>query len=237
MIKLFRRAAFALVILAILAFVSIDFYADKLVRKSIEKVGPVLTKVEVRVEDADLSLLSGRGSVNGLTVGNPEGYKSPHAVKVSSARITLKPASLLERKVVIREINVQAPEITFETDFKGNNLSRILANIEETTVPVVSKLGKKLQVDSFRITNARMKVALTLLGGRSVTVPLPDIHLQNMGQGPEGITTADLLRQVFAAIESSAVKSAATATENAGTEAVKSAAEQVKKGVGSLFKK
>ena len=69
-------------------------------------------KVQVKLDSVNLSLLSGSGKVQGLIVGNPEGFKTPQAISVGAASLALQPASLLADKIVVESINVQAPEIT-----------------------------------------------------------------------------------------------------------------------------
>jgi len=39
-----------------------------------------------------------------------------------------------------------------------------------------------------------------------VTVPIPTIHLSNLGTGPEGITVTELTKQVLSEIEKAAVE-------------------------------
>ena len=70
-------------------------------------------------------LLSGAGTIKGLVVGNPAGFKTPSAINVGAASLVLEPSSLLSDKIVIKSIKVQGPEITFETNLKDNNLSKI----------------------------------------------------------------------------------------------------------------
>ena len=48
------------------------------------------------------------------------------------------------------------------------------------------------QVDEFVISGAKLNVTASVLGGSSVTLPLPEIRLANLGQNPEGITAAEL---------------------------------------------
>ena len=52
-----------------------------------------------------------------------------------------------------------------------------------------SKSGRKLQVNDLLITGAKLQVNSMLTVGQTVTLPLPDIHLTDMGTGPEGITS------------------------------------------------
>ena len=80
-----------------------------------------------------------------------------------------------------------------------------------------------------------------------VTLPLPDIHLTNLGRGKEGITPADLTRRVLEALTTASVKAVAGAASDIGKNAEKvgqdigkslgSGVSNVGKGLGNLFKK
>ena len=255
--KLAIRLLIALLVLIVLAVLAARFFLDGAIRRGVETVGPMVTKVDVKLAGVSLSLLSGSGKITGLVVGNPEGYKTPSAIQVGRASLAVQPGSIFSDKVVIRSVDVQAPEITFETDLKGNNLSKIIANVDETTGgadkakpsdPAQKKASKKLQVDDFRITGGKIHVSVTALGGQSVTVPLPEIHLTGLGQGPEGITAAELTKTVLHSIEKESIKAASGTvtdlskqaanqlTKGLGTNAT-GAVESVTKGSGGLFKK
>jgi hypothetical protein len=212
-----------LVLLVVLGALAVSLFIDSAVKRGVETVGPKLAKVDVKLDRVNLSLLSGAGRIQGLLVGNPEGYKTPQAISVGRASIALKPGSLFSDKIVIRSIQVEAPEITFEGGLGGNNLSQILANVQASTGSDKTnaaaksdegKAGKKLQVDEFIIRNAKVYVSLTGLTRQPFTVPLPDIHLTDLGTGPEGITSGELTKRVLEAIKEKAVKAAAAGEFN-----------------------
>jgi hypothetical protein len=245
------RLLLALVVLLILAGVALSFFLDSAIKHGVETVGPMLTKVEVKLDAVSLSLLSGSGKIQGLLVGNPQGFKTPSAIQVGQASLSLQPGSVFADKVVIKSINVQAPEITFETDLKSNNLKRILANLEETTgggqksqtadPATQKKASRKLQVDEFAITGAKVHVGVTALGSTEATVTLPDIHLTDLGQGPDGITAADLTRKVLQVIEAKAAEVAAGAITDNLTKGARAtgtgAVNTLTKDLGGLLKK
>jgi uncharacterized protein involved in outer membrane biogenesis len=252
--KLIVRSILGLVILVVLALLGVGLFMDGIIKRGVETVGPMLTKVEVRLNAVNLSLLSGSGKLKGLFVGNPIGYKTPFAIKVGTATVAMQPTSLMSDKIVVKSINVQGPEITFETDLKSNNLSKILANLDEATgssekkpaQPAPAKPAKTLQVDDFTITGGKIYVSVSTLGGKTASVPLPEIHLTDLGKGPEGITPAELTRRVFQEIEKGAVKAAGTAVADLSKGAVyftkeltaggTNTAEKVK-SIGDLFKR
>lgn len=255
--KLVIRILIGLVVLVVLVVVAIGFFLNGAIKKGVETIGPRITKVDVKLDSVSVSLLSGSGKIKGLVVGNPEGFKTPNAISVGSASMALSPGSLLSDKIVIKSIRVEAPEITYEGGLVGgDNLHKILENVNattggsgetQTTPADGQKPAKKLQVDDFLITGAKLKVALKGTGGFAAPVPLPDIHFTNLGQGPDGITAAELTKKVIAQVTEGAVKAAAGAVTDIGkgaldtaTGAGKGATENVEKatkGITDLFKK
>jgi hypothetical protein len=252
--KTIIRILIGLVVLSIAAVVIAGFSLGGIVKRGVETIGPKLTKVDIKLDKVGLSLFSGSGRVDGLVVGNPEGFKAPHAISVGSASLSLSPASLLSDKIVIKSIKVDAPEITYETGAGGSNLKKILANLNETTggggssTNAAAKPGKKLEVDDFFLTGA--KLHLSLAGVAGATVPLPAIHLTDLGKDQAGITSAEVAKRVLTAIEKAAAKAA---EESAGDIAkgatglvkgltggtnnpVGEAASKLGKGVGDLLK-
>src|SRR5690242_3018273 len=87
---------------------------DALIKRAIERFGPELTGVSVKVGSVKLEPLDGRGAIRGLSVGNPSGYKTPHALSLGEMRLAVDPASLTSDVVHIREISLEAPSITYE---------------------------------------------------------------------------------------------------------------------------
>lgn len=216
--KFLVRSLIVLIVLVLLAVLATHLFLDTAIKKGVETVGPKITKTDVRVNSVTLSLLSGSGKIKGFVLGNPQGFKTPAAMNVGIANLSIEPRSLLDNKVIIRDITVDGPEITFETDLTTVNLKKILSNIEETTggakpsttetnqpapsQPAEANAGKKLQVDNFLIKNAKVHVSVNapVIGQQTANVSIPEIHLTNMGTNAEGITAAELSKQVLSAI-------------------------------------
>ncbi len=248
----------ALVVLVIVAVVAVTLFLDSGIKKGVETFGPQLTKVSIKLDSVSLSIFSGSGSVKGLVVGNPEGYKTPNAISVGTASMAVSPGSLMSDKIIVKSVRVEAPEITFEGGLSGNNLSKILDNLNAATGGGGDKKadapapdagpGKKLQVDDFLVTGAKVNVSLSGMGGKSVTLPLPDIHLTGLGQSGDGITSAELTKRVLNEVivaatkvaTSDAMKGLTKGATDAAKDATKTATESVEKatkGIGGLFKK
>jgi hypothetical protein len=198
------KIALGILIVLIVALVAVALSINSIVKKGVETVGPRVTKTTIRLDGIALMPLSGGGAVNDLIVGNPEGYKSEHSIKVHKASLSISPGSLLKDKIVVKSIKVEGPEIILEGGLEANNLTQILKNVDEFTGSAENKQAeqgapgapKKLQVDEFIVKNAKVTVLISMLG-KPLAVTVPEIHLTNLGSGPEGITPADLTKRVL----------------------------------------
>ena len=106
------------------------------------------------------------------------------------------------------------------------------------------KSQKKIEVDDFSITGGKIHLSMNMLGSRSATVPLPDIHLKDLGKGSEGITATELSQTIFKELLASTTKAVANAMTHLSKDATdavgKTATEDVgktTKKIGDLFKK
>lgn len=252
--KIFWFITIGVVVLLIVAVGVVAFFLDGIVKAGVEKVGPKITGVSVTLDEIHIGLLTGSAKVKGLVVGNPANYKATNAISVGLAEVGVNPFSILSDKIVVRSLHVESPEITFEGGLNGNNLSQIEDNVngpakQGGTVVTNSagqpKAAKKIEVDDFMITGAKVHVILTQLGGKEMTLPLPEIHLTNLGKDNGGLTPAELTRAILSAILTETTRAVGSEISNLG---LTKGAEQLKqggqgvlnnvgKGIGNLFKK
>ena len=80
--KTFLIIAGIAVVAVITLVVVLALSLDSIIKKGVEAVGPQITKTEMKLEKASISILSGSGALKGFVIGNPEGYKTPSAIKV-----------------------------------------------------------------------------------------------------------------------------------------------------------
>lgn len=240
------------------AVLIIGAHLGDLVKAGLQVAGPKVTQTSLTVEKVEVSLLGGSAGVNGLVLGNPEGYQAPQSISVSNASVSLVAGSVLSDKIVIRSVEVHGLVVTFEGNpFGANNLTKIMANVQgpnaasgpASSQPAINnpapapapsspaKPAKKLEVDSLVIAGAEIHAHLPGIVNRQLTLPLPEIRLTGLGQGPDGITGAELTRQVLGEITAGTIKSLAAYLGNFGknvTDAAKSAALEGLKNAGGI---
>lgn len=248
------RIALLVVLVVVVAVVVLFTNLNSIVKKGVETVGPQITKTEMRLARASISPLSGSGQLTGLFIGNPEGYKTESAIKVGDVKVVLKISSITSDTVEIESVNIQAPEITFEGGLGGNNMSKLLENVEAATggdKPARKKEdkaaagpGKKFRVKDVVMEGGKIHASLTGLGAaKTFDVSLPSIHLQNIGSEGSGVTAAQLTHELIKPLLAAATKAVTEAASHLGKEVKdleKGALQELNKttkGVKDLFNK
>ncbi len=235
--KIILGIVVAVIVAGVVAVMVIGAHLGQIIKAGVETAGPKITQTPVTVDTVTVSLLGGSASVKDLVLGNPAGYKSPNAVNIGKAAVSLSPGSIFSDKVVIHSIELRSPEITFEGNPLGaNNLKQIMDNVNPATAtadkstnapssatPAEKKAARKLQVDDLLITGAKVHANLTGLVNRELTLTLPEIHLINLGQDPDGITAADLTQKVLSTITAETIQTITTSVSELGKNAVDAA--------------
>ena len=253
--KIFIRGGIALLVLIVVGVLVFAMFLDGIVKRGVETVGPTVTKTAVKLSGVSISVLGGSAKLNGFVLGNPEGYKDTNAMEADTVRVALVPSSVIADKVIIRSILIDGARINIEGSPSDNNLTKILANVQAAAGAASKPPGKgedagaskKLQVDDITIKNCKLSITLKLLGGKTVSAPLPDIHLSNLGQGPEGITSAALIKEILTLVTSNAGTAVLEAAKGLGGAALDSVkdlgkgggegVDKATKGIKDLFKK
>jgi hypothetical protein len=211
-----------------------------LVATTVRTFGPEITGVAIQLDAVDIQPLKGIAELRGLVVGNPKEFKTDHALSLGQFSVTLALRSLLSDVIVIKQILIVKPEVTYELGASGSNLAAIQRNVEKYAGSGGAKDqpekassakseggGKKLVIKDLFIKDATANVSAAILQGKAVSVPLPDLHLENIGQASNGASAGEVVQEVFGAITKSVTN--AVAALNLG-----GAAESVQEGAGSV---
>lgn len=237
----------------------------QIIKTAVNTAGPKLAGVPVHLNSVVVNPLTGMVRIKGLVVGNPEGFNTPSAMELNDFKLNIKMSSLFSKAIVIEEILIDAPQITFEKSLKSSNLSTLQANLAPKTAatpkpeaaPAPEKkkgAAKKIIIEDFQLNGAKVNVTITALGGKKMTLPLPNIHMKDIGKDSDGANPAEVISEVFDSITkavmgavSSAGDLAGDALKNVGgaasdtakgaTDAAKGAADSIKKGLGGLLGK
>jgi hypothetical protein len=250
--KIIIRSLIAVALLAVVAVFALILSLDRIVKTGVETVGPVLTKTTVKLDKAQFRLMAGRLNLEGLVVGNPEGFKTPSAFQVGQITLQVKPGSVFSDVVEIDELTLKSPEITYEhRGLTDSNIKTLLDTVTassgkpaEKTPTAQAPAGtiKRFRVKLINIEGAKVNVSATLLGGGAASLSLPSLKLENIGTSGDGVTAGELTKEILGKILKSVTEVvtksliSGDATTGMGKEADK-VLNKATEGVKNLFKK
>ena len=249
-------------LLVVVLLVVVILFLGQIVKTGIETVGSKLTGVPIGVERVLVRPLTGKVHVTALVIGNPDGFNTPHCMELGKFYLQMDMASLFSDTILINKIQIDKPQINYERALKGSNLSTILDTLElgkpteeESTE---KKPGKKVIIQDFLLTEAKVSATFTAMGGKKITFTLPKIHMQNIGEKSDGTSLSKVLSKVLTKITKSVGSGATEALKSAGNiagetlkeaggaaknvgekagEAVKDTGSALKKKISGLFGK
>ncbi len=212
----------ALVLLVVLILFFVVSSLDSIIKAAVEKYGSEVTQVEVRLDKAKVSITSGEGSLRGLTVGNPKGFKTNRAFSLGEISIVLDVGTVTQNPIVIKEIVISAPEVTYELSSGGSNIDVIQRNVNAYTGTAKGKAkvkdpsnnpdkeGRKLIIQHLYVKKGKVNVSATMLKGKELSAALPDIHLKDIGKQKGGADPSEVVEKLVMAISQSAGKAVGT---------------------------
>jgi hypothetical protein len=211
-----KKAAIVLAVLAVLVAGGVYWAYNSLgviVKVALEHYGPDVTGVSVKVGEVTLSPRDGRGSLKGVEIGNPPGFSAPRAARLGEISVALDPGTIRAPVVLVHEIVIDAPLITYERGKSSTNLDAIQKNIEgyvkraqaASTDGKDSKAdGKSVQhrfvIERLAIRGAKVTMTNPGLKGQGVTFDLPDIELRDIGRRQDGFTASEVANVVANAL-------------------------------------
>jgi hypothetical protein len=198
-------AAIALVVLAVVVVFLLS-NLNLLVAKAIEKHGSDVTQTSVRVSGVEIKLRDGRGSIKGLRVGSPDGYKARTAFSLEDIVLDIDIQSVREDPVVIDEIRIQAPVINAEISKTGaSNIDELRKRVQAYSARSAGaggqsgKPARRLRIQRFVFEKGLVEVDASALGLEKRTIELPEIRLENVG-GTSGAPPDEIGRIILTAV-------------------------------------
>jgi uncharacterized protein involved in outer membrane biogenesis len=206
---LFKIIAGLILVVVIVVVVGV-LNLDRGIKAAVETLGPKYTQADVSLNEVDLSLKTGKGSLRGLTVGNPAGFKTAQAFSLGEITVQVDTSTVTSDVIVIEQIRILAPQITYESGKNGSNLDQLQKNVTAaaggtgetpgTEQDDSAEKAVKLIIRDLQISDGKLSYSNALLGDKTVDVALPAIQLTNIGEKSGGATSAEVVKQVLAAI-------------------------------------
>lgn len=220
---------------------------DSIIKVAVEKYGTEATKAETKLDKVNISLTSGKGSLEGFSLANPEGFSSDNAMSFGKIEVEIHKDSVMsDGPIKIRRIAIHNPEILYEVNKENvSNLQAIQQNVAAYTSEVhrqaaeqaaaESKEGaektRKLVIEEIVLRGGRVKIKHAFLkDGTLADVHLPPVYMHNLGHGDRGVTAGMVAQRMLQQITSEALmtgqSNAMRELSRQGIDAAKEAAKQ-----------
>ena len=208
----------AVIVAIVAAVIVLGSSIDSLVEAAVEEYGSEITGAKVALAEAEISPTSGEGALRGLTVGNPPGFQTDRAFRLGEIKVAIDIGTLTEDTIVIRELSILAPEITYELGENGSNFDALQRNVDSymkarggggdsgaATRPGgdADEGGKKLIIERLVVRNAKARVSAGVLAGKTMDVDLPTIEMTDVGKDKGGAKPGEVVDMVIAKVEGS----------------------------------
>ena len=150
-------------------------------------------------------------------MGNPSGFQTDSAIALGEISVKLDTNSVTEQTIVVKEIAVTQPEVTYEVGQAGSNIDAIRRNVEAFAAAQGGGVGgtsggseqpasedsgaeRKLVIDDLYIRGGTVNVSASFLQGETLSAVLPEIHLTDIGKGTGGATPQQVVELIVAAL-------------------------------------
>ena len=191
-------------ILLILLLIVVFLLASHVVKNSINHLGPMVLGVPVSVEKVRVYLLLGHIHIEELVIGNPEGFKTDTMFNMHKLTVNFSPRSLFTDTIIVHEVLVVAPDVTYEATLSGSNIGALQKQLGGDDKPDEKKddkkPGKKVIIERFSLTDGKVGLSLPGMMGTALPIPLPTIELTDIGKEKEGATFTEAIGAMFGAI-------------------------------------
>ncbi len=187
-----RTLIIAVPLVLLVSMVVLSLMLGRVVKMSLEHYVPQMMETEVRIESAHFNPLIGRVLLKGTEVDNPEGFSDGQAFTFDEVGVLIRMGSLFSDEIHIREIRLREPQVFYERRVRDSNISRLIANIEGSSVdekPEPDGSGSdgnvRFRIDRLLIEEGRIAVGI---GPGAIRLTLPQVEMSDLGSEGRGLT-------------------------------------------------
>lgn len=229
-LKIFRILLAIFLIIIIAQFFITKLFLSLSVKHAVNQFGPTIIGVPVSVEDVSVGFFFNRVEIKNLRVGNPEGYKNDHLLDIDTIDVKISLTSLLRDVKIVDHIYISGIDFLYETKINKTNLGDLLAILSnseaeaqagaqpetpapesepqpeqpaETTEAQSPSQPLKFIVKKLDVEQSKASICVTQFGGVGAPIPLPPLHLKDIGQDENGISISGLSIKVLTSFSTS----------------------------------
>lgn len=197
----------ALLVLIVIG-VAVYFNLNGIIERTVETQATASLNLPTTLAGVKLSLFGGKLGLDDLEIGSPQGFTAPQMLALDGASVQVSYGQLRNDPVRINSINLKGPKLVIEQSGGKFNIQALMQQ-DSKAPPPDQGAPLKLIVDDLKVSDAQVIFHPGLPGlAQSITVPIPDIALKNVGTGEGNQNGAEVKRVVMEVITAMADKAA-----------------------------
>ncbi len=213
--RLIKKLVVTLLVLAVVIAGGAWLMIDTLVKAGIQQGGTYATGVPTDVQNVNLSLIHGTMDMEGLQIGNPAGFTSPHLMRTGHFSLRVNPSSVMRSPVEVTMFELDGLDVCIDRKDVTNNISVVLDHIKRLSGPEGSSTGqtsgdgggKKVKIARIVIKNLVAHVQVPLTG--TVDIKVPPLELNDVASDQTGATIGQVIAKIIPAVMAAIVENGA----------------------------
>ena len=181
--NLFFKLFVILIGVLIAAAVALTFTLDSIVKSNIERISSELLDTEVTVDRVNISILGRSGSIQGFHIANPEGFEEGTALQIKSVNLEIDPVSLLFNPVIVRLVEIEELELSYQLTARGSNLGRLAGNLPDPDE--ADDDARQIIIERLLMENTELEIRVPLEDVEPLHVSLDRFEQTDIGHDVE----------------------------------------------------
>lgn len=217
-VKTILVATGCLVAVVILAIAALPLWIGPVAVPVVNSVVPGKTKTAFKLGGFSFNQYNGKISVEDLFLANPDGYDEKTALRIKSVFVDVDMSTVLSKTVIIDELSVKDLFVSYVFNEGKANFTVIGENcssgepadaasdiagpdeIGEEDAGTEDSVADEDGADETKVIIRKMTLAGLRVKIGKVTIPLPEITLEGIGEKTEGATLSEALDVIVNAV-------------------------------------
>ena len=187
LIKMVKKLGIFFVLLSLVAYFFGAYLVNQGILIGIEAWGTQVAQTKISLGSVNVSLFSGKGTLNNLKVTNPSDFEQEHILMLNLVELNIQTSSLIADTMIINEIYIGSPTINYEKNRAGTNLEVLQKNIKTSKNSNKPANVEKAEGHPKDTRNVMVKKLIIENGivnikflGTTAPISLPRIELNNI---------------------------------------------------------
>lgn len=212
--KTFKRIVLVLLLLLIAGGLVLSYYADSIVRSTVEQQSTKSLNLKTTLDAAKLSLFAGNLTLDKFKIASPPGFAAPNMLELDQGQVGVTYSDIRKSPVHVKTITLNGPHIVLEQAGGKLNVNAAMKQMpgsESSGSTSSDGSSTRLIIDEMQINNPVVTINPGLPGlTKSMELKLSSITLKQIGNADgaqNGAAIKEVVMQVLTAVVAKAQES------------------------------